>query len=99
MRASAMGDFTDAIEPDDDHIYDICPVCGDLKLPESALCGECSARKQAEARAAKRDAEELDAKLRRHRLIKAGLMPNRALGETVAPIVHQWWTTPPQSKT
>lgn len=30
-------------------------------------------------------------KLRRHRLIRAGKLPNRLLGETVAPIVHRWW--------
>lgn len=30
-------------------------------------------------------------KLRRHRLVKAGLIPNRLLGETIAPIVHAWW--------
>lgn len=59
VHAAAMGNFTDAIEPDDVHVYDICPICHDLKSPDHETCIECAARMQAEEQSAKADAHDI----------------------------------------
>ena len=74
MRGAPMGDFTDAIEPDDDHVYDICSgynterygPCGDLKLPKSAYCLRCSGRQLADRMEAEWDAENLQRRAAGH---------------------------------
>lgn len=59
IHASSMGNFADAIEPDDVHIYDICPRCGDLKSPDHELCIECAAKQRADEQSAKADARDI----------------------------------------
>lgn len=56
-HANGMGDFVGAIEPDDIHVYDICPACGDLKLPDSELCSRCTAKRRADEASEAQDAK------------------------------------------
>jgi hypothetical protein len=70
MHAYRIGDIPDAVEMDD-YDYDICPDCGNLKLPESQRCNACAARATAVAREQAIQAEKSEAMLERHRRLRA----------------------------
>ena len=71
MRGVPMGDYEGSIEADGDHVYDICPDCGNLKQPRSMRCNACAARATAVAREQAIQAEENEAMLERHRRLRA----------------------------
>ena len=96
IHAAPMGDYIDAIEQDESIEYDICPgypghECGDIKQADSDHCLLCAGQLRAQGQERRWNEEHIAPMLERHRRIKAGLEPNRALGETIAPIVRKFW--------